>query len=268
MQGTAPASPSGQNYNVFNASLMSAFGIGGTSSSFLAQAYDATYVGAYGVVYASKGGSKYDGIDVANGMAHLEGGAAIPLGALQWTTGKTDLVTAGQIAISGTSGPLQFDPKTGEAPGPILVWGISAAQAFTMTTVVQPPEVRGTLSGVPQDDQPLSTAVTLVGLGADDADAADAAAGDVGDDQREALALDALAGLGGVLEAREDVAAHGLDRPGDGLEDDGGVALEVGEEHAAVDVDDAAAAAVDGRHLFVGLVADTRRRSLRAGLRW
>jgi len=141
-QGTAPASPSGQNYDVFNVSLMSQFGISGSSSSFLAQAYDATYVGAYGVVFASKSGPDYDGIDVATGMAHLESGAAIPLGALQWTTGKDDLVTAGQIDISGTSGPLQFNPQTGEAPGPILVWGVNTTATvpvFTNTTVVQPP---------------------------------------------------------------------------------------------------------------------------------
>jgi hypothetical protein len=140
-QGTAPASPSGVNYAQFSASLNTAFGITGTSSSFLAQAYDATYVGAYGVVFASKGGSDYDGIDVATGMAHLESGASIAVGPLQWPAGKEDLGTVGQFDISGTSGPLQFNPQTGEAPGPILVWGIAggAVPAFTMTTVVQPP---------------------------------------------------------------------------------------------------------------------------------
>ncbi len=148
-QGTAPASPSGQNYQIFNTDLMMQFGITGTSSSFLAQAYDATYVGAYGVVFASKSVTSngalnpdYDGINVAEGMAHLESGSTIDLGALDWTTGKDDLITAGQIDISGTSGPLQFNPATGEAPGPILVWGIDESTtppSFTMTMVVQPP---------------------------------------------------------------------------------------------------------------------------------
>jgi branched-chain amino acid transport system substrate-binding protein len=138
-QGTAPASPSGQSYDIFNTNLMTQFGISGTSASFLAEAYDAAYVGAYGVVYASKGGPAYDGIDVATGMAHLHAGVAIPLGAIKWTTGKDDLITQGQIDISGTSGPLQFDPATGEAPGPILVWGVAAGlKAFTQVAVVQP----------------------------------------------------------------------------------------------------------------------------------
>jgi branched-chain amino acid transport system substrate-binding protein len=139
VEGTAPASPSGQNYDVFNTNLMAQFGISGTSSSFLAEAYDATYVGAYGVVYASKSGSDYDGIDVATGLAHLESGPSIPLGPLEWTAGKDDLVTQGHIDISGTSGPLQFNPQTGEAPGPILVWKIAGSPAaFTQVTVVQP----------------------------------------------------------------------------------------------------------------------------------
>ena len=68
--------------------------------------------------------------------------------------------------------------------------------------------------------------------------------------------LDALAGLGGVLEAGEDVAAHRLHGLLLGLEDDAHVALEIGEQHAAVHVDDAAAAPVDRGDLLVGLVAD------------
>ena len=136
-RGTAPASPSGQNYDLFNADLEAEFKIDGTSESFLAEAYDATYVGAYGVVYASKGGPKYDGVDVAAGLAHLAKGTSVNIGSLDWTKGKDGLVTQGSIDIHGTSGPLQFDAKTGEAPGPILIWGVGA-KAFTMVTVVQP----------------------------------------------------------------------------------------------------------------------------------
>jgi branched-chain amino acid transport system substrate-binding protein len=138
--GTAPASPSGQNYDIFNTNLMSEFGISGDSTSFLAQAYDATYVGAYGVIYASRNGTSYDGRDVAQGMAHLEAGTNIPIGPLNWPAGKGDLVMQGQIDIDGTSGPLQFDPNTGDAPAPILIWGVKPDYSgFTQVQVVQPP---------------------------------------------------------------------------------------------------------------------------------
>jgi branched-chain amino acid transport system substrate-binding protein len=138
--GTAPASPSGQNYDIFNTNLMAEFGISGTSTSFLAQAYDATYVGAYGVIWASRNGTNYDGLDVAQGMAHLEAGTLIPVGPLNWPAGKGDLVMQGQIDIDGTSGPLQFDPNTGDAPASILVWGVAPdLSGYTTVKVVQPP---------------------------------------------------------------------------------------------------------------------------------
>lgn len=139
--GTAPASPSGQNYDIFNTNLMSQFGIAGDSASFLAQAYDAAYVGAYGVVSASKNGTTmYDGRQVAAGMAALESGTLTRIGPLDWPTGKGDLVTTGHIDVDGTSGPLQFDPKTGDTPGAILVWGVKPdLSGFTQVEVVPPP---------------------------------------------------------------------------------------------------------------------------------
>ena len=138
-QGTSPASPSGATYNVFSTNLMTQFGISGTSTSFLAQAYDATYVGAYGVVYATKTDSKsYDGLDVATGLAHLEQGTLIPIGPVEWPAGVGDL-NQGDIDVDGTSGPLQFDPSTGEAPGAILWWKISGTPpAFSQVMVVPP----------------------------------------------------------------------------------------------------------------------------------
>jgi hypothetical protein len=140
--GTAPADPDPTNptYQAFNANLMAPpFGISGNSQSFLAQAYDATYVGAYGVVWASQSGSNYDGTDVAKGMAHLESGPLVPLGLLDWPSGKGKLMSQGSIDIDGTSGPLQFDPATGEAPGAIQIWGVKSDLSGYTTIMVVPP---------------------------------------------------------------------------------------------------------------------------------
>src|SRR5689334_12843804 len=98
--------------------------------------------------------------------------------------------------------------------------------------------------------------VALAAIARHDADTPHAPPRDVGDDQRQALTLDPFAHLRRVLEASDDIAAerlHGLHlRP----EHDGEVALEIGEQDAAVDVDDATAPAVDRGDLLVGLVAD------------
>ena len=138
--GTAPASPSGTNYDTFAANLLHEFSLDATGTSFLAQSYDAAYVGAYGVVWASLAGSSYDGHDVAMGLTHLETGAPINLGSLDWIPGKAGLKSPGNIMIDGTSGPLHFDPTTGQAPGPIVVWTInSTLTMYVDGPVIQPP---------------------------------------------------------------------------------------------------------------------------------
>src|SRR5690242_13306231 len=88
-----------------------------------------------------------------------------------------------------------------------------------------------------------------------DAGAPHAPPRDVDRDDRIAIALDALARLRRSAEPLEDVAADGLGVLDVGLEPDAGIALEIRQEDAPVDVDDAAAPPVDGRHLLVRLVA-------------
>lgn len=141
-QGTAPADPDSTNstYKAFNADLLSQYGITGDSQSFLAQAYDATYVGAFGVVWASRNGSNYTGVDVAQGMARLHTGSdVVPVGYLDFAAGKGALLMTGGIDITGTSGPLAFNPATGEAPGAIEIWHVAPNLGpYTPTTVIAP----------------------------------------------------------------------------------------------------------------------------------
>jgi branched-chain amino acid transport system substrate-binding protein len=127
--GTAPASPSGPNYDLLKTNLT----IDPSSFSFLAQAYDATIVGAMGVVLASKSSTKYDGVDVANGLAHLSAGKLVNISPTEWLGGIGELKSAGQVNVEGTSGHLDFDPMTGEAPGKIEVWKANAASTALIT---------------------------------------------------------------------------------------------------------------------------------------
>jgi ABC-type branched-subunit amino acid transport system substrate-binding protein len=131
-QGTAPASPEGQLFNILSQSLQTQMHISATYS-FLAHSYDATYVGAFGVAYAMRGGSdKWDGRDVSAGMANLSAGTKVELsGADAWIKGSGLMVSDGTIDIEGTSGSLQFDAKKGEAPGRVEVWTITGGQYVT-----------------------------------------------------------------------------------------------------------------------------------------
>jgi branched-chain amino acid transport system substrate-binding protein len=123
--GTAPANPSGSNYTAFDTNLQAEFKISAGSTAFLAQVYDATYVGAFGTLYASRKGGYFDGLGVAEGLAHLSAGTLVNFdGPNAWTTGKGLIVKSGQIDVEGTSGHLQFDPSKGEAPAAIEVWEV------------------------------------------------------------------------------------------------------------------------------------------------
>lgn len=136
--GTAPASPSGKNYATLETNLTEA-GLNPSSFSFLAQAYDATMIGAFGIIAASKVDTKYDGLDVADGLAHLSAGTLINLNPTEWLNGVGELKSAGQIDVEGTSGHLQLDPKTGEAPGKIEIWQASPdLTSFMNVTTVDP----------------------------------------------------------------------------------------------------------------------------------
>ena len=123
--GTAPANPSGSNYDLFKTNLTT-LGLDASGFSFLAQSYDATFIGAMGVVFASKASTKYDGLDVAGGLAHLSAGKKFNISPTEWLSGIGELKSVGQINVAGTSGLLDFDATTGEAPGKIELWKASA----------------------------------------------------------------------------------------------------------------------------------------------
>lgn len=138
--GTAPARPSGNNYNLFATNLQKDFAINADSFSFLAQSYDAGYVAAYGIVYASRNGNQYDGIQVAEGLSKLSSGLAVNIGPTDWTTGKNN-ISSGPLTIDivGTSGDLNFDAAVGEAPASIEVWNVAPNLAgFETSQVIVP----------------------------------------------------------------------------------------------------------------------------------
>jgi ABC-type branched-subunit amino acid transport system substrate-binding protein len=139
-RGTAPARPSGLNYDLFKTNLQKDFMIGADAYAFLAQSYDAGFVAAYGIAYASRAGTDYDGLDVAEGLASLSAGTAFNIGPTDWPAGKSE-ISSGPLKVNvvGTSGELDFDAATGEAPGPIEIWSVGAElTGFVTDTVVLP----------------------------------------------------------------------------------------------------------------------------------
>lgn len=140
-KGTAPANARDEaTFKKFTASLGAAFpGVDPSKYSFIAHAYDATYLGALGTVYAATRPDKegvFDGRDVAAGMAQLSSGAQVELGPVTWTDAKQTLTDGGQLDALGISGQLNLDPALGEGPSPIEVWVVSAdGTGFTTESI-------------------------------------------------------------------------------------------------------------------------------------
>jgi len=139
-QGTAPAVPTSPTYAQFKAELQATFAVNADEYGFMANSYDAGWVVAYGVVYASVAGDGYDGRNVAEGLAHLTSGVAVTVGPTSWANAKLALTTGNkEMNIDGVSGPLDFDSTTGDAPGPIAVWKVNATfDGFDIVDVFVP----------------------------------------------------------------------------------------------------------------------------------
>jgi len=141
-KGTAPAVPDGNLYPIFTANLDLEFGLDASTYAFLANAYDAAYVGSYAMVGAGKAGTQFDGRQVAIGLGTLLVGATpIDVGQPQWPQGKGAIIDGGTIDVTGTSGDLDFDPVLGQAPAKIEIWQCifpMMGAPFFMTTNVDP----------------------------------------------------------------------------------------------------------------------------------
>jgi hypothetical protein len=121
--GTVPAAPAGSEFDLFQASYLSEFRVDPASFAFTANGYDALYVGAAAVVYASRNYPGYDGRHIAEGLSHLVSGPSVELGKLTWPDVRSGL-TSGEnnVDISGISGPLDFEVDSGQADAAIEIW--------------------------------------------------------------------------------------------------------------------------------------------------
>ena len=125
-KGTAPYHSSKAVYDTFAANLNTEFQIKADNFSFLAQSYDMAYMAAFGLVFANAQDAARNGVKVAEGFAALVSGGKISIGKGDWPTGLSALTTGDvggrSVDIDGTSGALDFDVSTGNAPGPIEIW--------------------------------------------------------------------------------------------------------------------------------------------------
>jgi len=122
--GTAPATPDNPNTRTFELAYRAKWNT--APSIFNAQAYDATYLLALAIAGTGRDASP-SGSDVAGQLRRMTGGQkVISVGPTDFGEGVRTLRAApdARIDFDGASGPLNFDPETGEAPADIEAWRV------------------------------------------------------------------------------------------------------------------------------------------------
>ncbi len=140
IRGTAPGKPkdgtaSAAAYGVFNGAYQARFGVDPSVTAFVANAYDAIYsiAIAMGTIPPS---SPVSGHALAVGMGRLSDGAAIRVGVGQFASGYQRLAQGETVNLDGTSGPIDYDAKTGDIlTAPIEVWKIDLTGSPTFVTI-------------------------------------------------------------------------------------------------------------------------------------
>ena len=140
IRGTAPSIPEGTSFQLFEATLNTAFGHL-TAPIYSAHAYDALYVLAYGycsALFQSETG-EITTSDLVAGMRRLQSGNVVDTLPDSIPQGMSLLGASpgASIKLKGASGSLDFNQYGEPAYGPISVWTADAESAsFVLTPII------------------------------------------------------------------------------------------------------------------------------------
>ncbi len=128
----APASSEARQY--FVTQYQQRFSLDPLSVSATANAFDAMMCVALACWQAN---GDFSGQRLAQGLTRLHSGLPVALIPTAFNTATKELEAGRPVDVDGASGPLTFDDRTGEAPGPVEVWRVTGG-AFTTVQVVVP----------------------------------------------------------------------------------------------------------------------------------
>lgn len=126
LQCTRPGQAPTEAYKLFSARFKAKFDqVDPAQSGFTQHAYDATYCLALAYAYALRAGgpAQVTGAAIAEGLRKLSAGQSYELKPNDIAKMTSALAKGTGINIEGTSGPLDFNADTGEAPSDYAVWG-------------------------------------------------------------------------------------------------------------------------------------------------
>jgi len=122
----------------FIAGYSTEYGEDAREFSFTANAYDAAWLVAYGLAWATFHEDNLGGKSIARGLRRMSSGMRIELRGGDWQKGLTELRNRNSIDVSGASGELDYDPVTEETTSNIEIWKIDAATIVGIYTWAPP----------------------------------------------------------------------------------------------------------------------------------
>lgn len=149
-RGTLPGAPASPALNTFRARYQSRYDSDPLQQSFTAHAYDAAFCTGLAHAWAlgSGGGGKLSGASLAVGLGKLYDSAypnkPHPLEPTEFSPMRKTLLEGKAIDVDGASGPLDFDPATGEAASSVEIWRIDKGPVFASVKWVLVQDVMGT----------------------------------------------------------------------------------------------------------------------------
>ncbi len=126
---TRPGQPPTATYNSFAERFSKAYGADPAETAYAQHAFDVVYCIALAHAWAlgSGGDGNVSGKAIAEGLKHLSAGEPYPFMPNRITAMVGSLLKGEDINVDGASGPLNFNPETGEAPSGYETQKVDAA---------------------------------------------------------------------------------------------------------------------------------------------
>lgn len=137
VRGSRFAVPAGEVYELFRASFKAAYKADANQYSYVAHAYDATWLTFYGAARSQGQEGFVHGVGIARGLRQLSKGPAADVQPSSWASVAQALAGGGSVDVQGASGALDYDPLTEETKGPVDIWKITG-QSFEVEQTLAP----------------------------------------------------------------------------------------------------------------------------------
>lgn len=127
IRGSVAKTPGGVVFDTFDAGYRARYSVSAADHSYTAHSYDAAWIALYGHAWAVGNEERIDGTGIARGLRHLSSGNNTNIQPSNWTGIASTLEAGGNVDLTGTSGPIDWDPQVAEIAGVIEIYTVNGS---------------------------------------------------------------------------------------------------------------------------------------------